>query len=33
MRAALGKAAFDTEQGLTLLNFLRQFPTKTEMRS
>lgn len=27
IRAALGKAAFDKEEGLTLLNFLRQFPT------
>ncbi len=27
IRAAIGKAAFDKEEGLTLLNFLRQFPT------
>ena len=27
IRAAIGKAAFDRKEGLTLLNFLRQFPT------
>ena len=27
IRAAIGKAAFDPEEGLTLLNFLRQYPT------
>ena len=32
IRAALGKAAFDSE-GLTLLNFLRQFPTDIELNT
>ncbi|MGK7916512.1 MAG: alpha/beta hydrolase [Prochloraceae cyanobacterium] len=33
IRAALVKAAFDTEEGLTLLNFLRQFPTDIELNT
>lgn len=33
IRAALGKAAFDDEGGLTLINFLRQFPTDIHLET